>query len=431
MGSGFSYVAETEVEHRNVAVYHDDVCKVRECPEVRQVVSGDAAGNAECSDEDAEQTENGDERSGTGNTVPGNFGEGNEAHDAGVCEEAEADGDHDHDKGLQEIRSQRMDGEQEFRIGACRFPFFRIQHPLVSHDDDEACHGADDVGIEEYAESGNDALFARMVRFSGSSCHRDGALAGFVRHESSLDALQECSTEDAAEDSFRLEGACKDGMEEVRNASQVRENEKDGRADVNDCHDRDKDICPAGNTLDAAKRHEGDEDKQKNRHDVVECRLQRNFLSANEPDDRAQGCDDVQALRRKAHERVEDIESRQSHAYPCLISAKAPCIERKAADEVVAAFFLEDLCERAFSEGCRHAEESGNPHPEERSRTAGSNRARDADHVARADAHSRRKEEGRQRRNTRVDASSRGKGPHARHELADLYESEAKCEINA
>lgn len=79
MGSGFSYVAETEVEHRNVAVYHDDVCKVRECPEVRQVVSGDAAGNAECSDEDAEQTENGDERSGTGNTVPGNFGEGNEA----------------------------------------------------------------------------------------------------------------------------------------------------------------------------------------------------------------------------------------------------------------------------------------------------------------------------------------------------------------
>ena len=190
MGSGFSYVAETEVEHRNVAVYHDDVCKVRECPEVRQVVSGDAAGNAECSDEDAEQTENGDERSGTGNTVPGNFGEGNEAHDAGVCEEAEADGDHDHDEGLQEIRSQRMDGEQEFRIGACRFPFFRIQRPLVSHDDDEACHGADDVGIEEYAESGNDALFARMVRFSGSSCHRDGALAGFVRHESSLDALQ-------------------------------------------------------------------------------------------------------------------------------------------------------------------------------------------------------------------------------------------------
>lgn len=30
-----------------------------------------------------------------------------------------------------------------------------------------------------------------------------------------------------------------------------------------------------------------------------------------------------------------------------------------------------------------------------------------------------------------MDASSRGKGPHARHELADLYESEAKCEINA
>lgn len=76
-------------------------------------------------------------------------------------------------------------------------------------------------------------------------------------------------------------------MEEVRNASQVRDDEKDSGSDVNDCHDRDKDICPVGNTLDAAKRHEGDEDEQKNRHDIVECRLQRDFLSAHQSDDRA------------------------------------------------------------------------------------------------------------------------------------------------
>lgn len=166
VGSGFLYVAEAEVEHRDVAVHHDDVGKVRECPEVREIVAGDAAGDAECGDEYAEQAENGDERTGAGNTVPGDFRECNEAHDTGVCEEAEADGDHDHDEGLQEIRGQRMDGEQEFRIGACCLPFFRIQRPLVSHDDNEACHGADDVGIEEYAEGGNDALFARMVGFS-------------------------------------------------------------------------------------------------------------------------------------------------------------------------------------------------------------------------------------------------------------------------
>ena len=84
------HITQADIQQGQVAVDHQDIGKVAQVPQRAQIHAGDIGDDAEGDDEQADDADHIDEHLVGGNALGAHLGEGHEAHQAGVSEQAES-----------------------------------------------------------------------------------------------------------------------------------------------------------------------------------------------------------------------------------------------------------------------------------------------------------------------------------------------------
>ena len=226
------------------------------------------------------------------------------------------------------------------------------------------------------------------------SRHGDGTLACFVGHQATLDTLAERQAEGTAENSIRRKGLCENGAEEQRNAVQVADGQGNDGEHINDCHNGNDAVGNLRYFFDTAEADNSSDNDKHREGNPVERRIGRNVHAGDFAGDGTHSGNSVEALRREAQQRINDVQHAERNAGSGGIVQQFACVKGQAADIFVITLFLENLRKRRFGEGRCHAEEGGNPHPEQCARAADGNRAGYTQDIAGADTHSGGKQKG-------------------------------------
>lgn len=418
MTGGTLDVLEADVQQGDVAIGDDDVGEVGHIPQGAQIQTGDAGDDTEGDDHQAEQVDDGDPGAAAGDAVGADLAEGQEAHQAGEGEQAEAQGHQEGDSTVQSgAWGQLGAGSQELGQLVQLEPGVRgVGEPDTTHDDHKTGEGADDDGVQEHAQGLDAALVTGMLGVGSSGGHGDGTLTGFIGHQTALDTLNQGDAESAAKDGFRTEGLGEDGVEEPGDAGDVQDDEHQDGEDIDHGHDGHDDVGDLGHLFGAAEGHEGHQDDEDGKGDPVDGSACGDLTAGEDGGHGDYGGDGVEALCRQAEEGVEDIEQGQGYTYPCSALQQTAAVEGETADVLIVLFLLEDLGQGGFGEGGGHAEEGGEPHPEQGAGAADADGAGDAQDVARPYPHRSGEQEG-------------GQGGDARLGLLGLEDVEAVLEF--
>ena len=119
-----------------------------------------------------------------------------------------------------------------------------------------------------------------------------------------------------AENCRRLESLGKDSCEEPGNPSEVAKYQNYDSQHVYHCHNRNQYICYLRHLLDTAKADNSGHHDQHCKGHPVQCRIGRKGRSCHHTSDGSHCGNGVEALRREAEERVNDVEHAQGYARP-------------------------------------------------------------------------------------------------------------------
>ena len=294
---------------------------------------------------------------------------------------------------------QCVDGHQVPGQLPGRFPGIRLLQPAVGHDDDESGHGADDVGIQEHPGSGQQSLFTGMPGIGGGGGHGDGPLPGLVTHQAPFHTLDQDGAEHTAEEGIGPEGPFKHCFEEEGDGIHVGHNQQDGSGYIHHGHHRHHGIGDLRDLPDAPEGQDGGADQDHCSRSIVEEGFRGDFHPAQHGADGSNGGDYVEPLGGQTPQGVKDVQQGKEDSHAPAAPEQSPAIEGQAPYEFPVPFFLEDLGQGGFHEGCGHTEEARDPHPEQGPGAPHRNRTGDPQDVPGSHPHGRAEHEGCQRRN--------------------------------
>ena len=116
----------------------------------------------------------------------------------------------------------------------------------------ESGSGADNDGVKEYREHLNQTLLYGVRNVSRSCCVGSGADASLVGVEAALDAVHHAGTCNAAEDSFEIKRIAEDLCEYCGNRTNVKKNDNNSNAYIDNAHERNECGSYLNNALAAA-----------------------------------------------------------------------------------------------------------------------------------------------------------------------------------
>ena len=200
--------------------------------------------------------------------------------------------------------------------------------------------------------------------------------------------MAERQTEGAAENGIRRKGLRENRAEEQRNAVDVADGQSNDGEYVNNCHNGNDAVGNLRYLFDTAEADNGGDNDKHRKGNPVERGIGGDIHAGDFAGDGTHSGNGVEALRREAQQRINDVQHAERNAGSGGIVQQFACVKGQAADIFVITLFLENLRKRGFGEGRCHAEEGGNPHPEQCARAANGNCTGYAQDIAGADTHS-------------------------------------------